>query len=175
MSSHLYTHQYISLPDPVAVDAAHRRQYECSNFFFKHALQLGPLDWSAPLRVGLPTPPGEMNSVAYNTTLPSGYGPQSFATSVPKYTKVPNKIYDPSTCVSAVSGSTFESTVKGVSASANETDVQKQSEESIASYLQIPCTINKSKGSLAEFAAQVGSLAVSTISLSFVPVCLSER
>jgi hypothetical protein len=116
-------------------------------------------NWPVPLRDGLPTPPGDMTGVAYNTTSSADLVGKSCGLPVSKYASF-----------SSMSHSNFNSrsgaqllATKARSqppsykeSSAPENSEQKKSTNgSIASYLQIPSSINNSKGSLAEFAAQV--------------------
>ena len=160
MSSSPLSLQYIQLPDPVALDVPNGRQYECTDIF-KNTPTPGHPDWSTPSRAGLPTPPNDMNTIVYNTTFSSTYGLQPYAASLPStYSDVTPKAHESTTSTSRrFASESDEPSVKVIHrSSALQTNTQPRTENSIASYLQIPSTINGSRGSLAEFAAQVSLL-----------------
>ncbi|OJJ49819.1 hypothetical protein ASPZODRAFT_57861 [Penicilliopsis zonata CBS 506.65] len=105
-----------------------------------------PSRWTAaPLRDGLPTPPNEMNGLAYSfmpsTTTTTNYGAKLTGTSstVP-YGKLPAYVNARSTVTPTT------------------TTTSSSSSSSSTAYLQIPSSINDTKGSLAEFAAQMTCL-----------------
>jgi hypothetical protein len=158
MSSGPLSLQYIQLPDPVALDVPNGRRYECSDTFKKNTLTPGHPDWSTPSRAGLPTPPNDMNTIVYNTTFSSTYGLQPYAASLPStYSEVTPKAHESTTSTSRrFASESDEPSVKGIHrSSVLQTNTRPRTENSIVSYLQIPSTINGSRGSLAEFAAQV--------------------
>lgn len=137
------------------------------------------LNWTAPWRAGLPTPPGDMmNGVAYNTFLPSSsstattnpssYGGKHSGLSLYPYSKFPSHSrpsYQPSSS-SSMSSSKPQShaplSAKVVppaeSGSQKKTTDSSNNNTALPSYLRIPSSISDSRGNLAEFAAQVRSL-----------------
>ena len=128
--------------------------------------------WTAPWRAGLPTPPSDMmNGVAYNTFVPStsttattnpnSYGGKHNGLSLHPYGKFPSQSrssFDP-TSLYPSSSSKLQSHVAPSSTKnvppAESVSQKKTTSTSVPSYLQIPSSISDSKGSLAEFAAQV--------------------
>lgn len=136
-------------------------------------------NWTAPWRAGLPTPPSDMmNEVAYNTFLPlpaatanSGsssnnsydgtYNGKRNGLSLHPYSRIPSSSFDPASSAAsssmAVSSSRPSSHVPKTVPSTEAVSQRKSTSNSIPSYLQIPSSISDSKGSLAEFAAQVRS------------------
>lgn len=103
---------------------------------------------TVPIRNGLPTPPHDMTGVTYNAMPPIAYGG--------KPNGVPSHIYghsrpqfDSISSMMAMKPQTYTK-----EASATESTAQKKS-TATGSQLRIPSSINNSKGSLAEFAAQV--------------------
>lgn len=121
----------------------------------------GSMSWPVPLRDGLPTPPGDMTGVAYNTTTTSDHVGKSCGLPVSKYTGLSSMSqtnFDSRSSVQVPASNKVRSQApssKEGSASESTSEQKKSSNGSIASYLQIPSSINDSKGSLAEFAAQV--------------------
>jgi len=122
-------------------------------------------DNESSVRSGLPTPPSTraMNGVtlrqqpSHNTTS-QPYQPSRFPLhNVPNNSHPPHQrdgLHHPGDMQVRTNGFNSEHRAQGsqdrdVSASKNNTN-------SIASHLQIPESVNKSKGSLAEFAAEVG-------------------
>ncbi|KKA17138.1 Mucin, partial [Rasamsonia emersonii CBS 393.64] len=163
MSPALASYPSLSLPPPVAADPRrYQSQYpECSSSKSAfRSVSSGSTEWSVPFRVGLPTPPSEMTGVTYNTTLSSSmYGGKQYGVPVQQYAKAPTQA--PVNSVSTNTSTTAHQNYvpppeKEAPAAASETKSQKKNtNDSIAPYLQIPSSINNSKGSLAEFAAQV--------------------
>jgi hypothetical protein len=160
MSPALTSYPTLSLPLPVAVDhLRYRYQYpDCQSTL--NSVYSGLTEWSGPFRDGLPTPPSDMTGVTYNTVLSSStYGGRSYGVPVQQYAKP--RIHAPVNTVPMTTATTGHHNYvppmgKGAPAPTSETRSQKKNTaESIASYLQIPSSINNSKGSLAEFAAQV--------------------
>ncbi|KAL5342303.1 cyclin-domain-containing protein [Aspergillus crustosus] len=97
---------------------------------------------TAPFRDGLPTPPSDMNSVAYSSIHP--YVGKSDGYAVPVYSKAPAY---PRAQPPIKEASIFET---------NERVKEKGS--SRPSYMQIPSSINSGKGNLPDFAAQMTCL-----------------
>lgn len=121
------------------------------------------------LKNGLPTPPSDMTGVSFNTAVSSNYG-------VKPHNNVYNNAYPSTTShlfsntkanaftqatVPVTRQNTNHNTTLSVpkpAAPQREMADQKKTNKSsgsTASYLQIPSSINDSKGNLAEFAAQV--------------------
>lgn len=163
MSPALTPYPSFALPFP-PTDFSHRYAYQpYSPLSSLSKLTLNPISsglpsWSAPLRDGLPTPPADMNGVAYNSQpAPSStytyhhhngqYAAKSSSNRVPLANTVSNANYLPPLTKQAVQ--VDESTDKS----------HKRSEkEALPSYSQIPTTIRKNGGNLPEFAAQVSSM-----------------
>ena len=137
-------------------------------------------NWTAPWRAGLPTPPSDMmNGVAYNTFLPlpaatansasssssnsydGTYNGKQNGLSLHPYSRFPGSSFDPASSAAsssmAVSTSRPSSYVPKTVPPTESVSQRKSTSNSIPSYLQIPPSISDSKGSLAEFAAQVRS------------------
>lgn len=136
-------------------------------------------NWIAPWRAGLPTPPSDMmNGVAYNTFLPlpattansgssgsygSTYNGKRDGLSLHPYSRYSSSSFDPAPSASssmAVSSGRPSSHVPPSSSAkvvppTGSVSQRNSSSNSIPLYLQIPSSISDSKGSLAEFAAQV--------------------
>ncbi|KAL4890502.1 cyclin-domain-containing protein [Aspergillus ambiguus] len=108
--------------------------------------------WTVPFRDGLPTPPNDMTGVAYTTIPASNYGGKLDDIALPPYVRPHDNSrmgYSTSTKPQA------QSSTQDVSFSAP----QKQNQPNpVASYLQMPSSINHGKGNLAEFAAQMTCL-----------------
>ncbi|CAG8103304.1 unnamed protein product [Penicillium nalgiovense] len=106
---------------------------------------------TVPIRNGLPTPPHDMTGVTYNAMPPIAYGG--------KPNGVPSHIYGHSRpqfdSISSMMAMKPQTYTKETSAS--EPTAQKKS-TATGSQLRIPPSINNSKGSLAEFAAQMTCL-----------------
>ncbi|KAJ5161510.1 hypothetical protein N7492_006902 [Penicillium capsulatum] len=106
--------------------------------------------WTAPFRDGLPTPPGDMTGVTYNAMPPVAYGlpAHSYTHACPSY--------------DSISSSMVAAVKPTHSAPAKEILIPepapKKSTNNATNSPQIPASINKSKGSLAEFAAQMTCL-----------------
>ncbi|RAL10456.1 putative mucin [Aspergillus homomorphus CBS 101889] len=119
-------------------------------------------NWTAPFRDGLPTPPSEMNGVAtYNVLPSSAYGSKLDGITLPPYAKVSDYSrmnLDGATAMVPASKPQYQPPAKENSAREPHNSQKKSSTNSAVSYLQIPATINNSKGSLAEFAAQMTCL-----------------
>lgn len=111
---------------------------------------------TAPLRDGLPTPPSDMTGVAYNALPSSSYGGQLNRASLRPYSSNSRSTLDPlpSAMVPSVKpqgnpGSTPNTLVPV------PTDQKPFPNTSVAAAPQIPPSVNSSRGSVAEFAAQV--------------------
>ncbi|RAH61123.1 hypothetical protein BO85DRAFT_364386 [Aspergillus piperis CBS 112811] len=117
--------------------------------------------WTAPFRDGLPTPPNDMNSVTACSALPaSSYGGKLDGYQLPPYSKVSDYTRmssDVSNGAVSSSQPKYQAPVKDTMTSERESQ-KKASSNGVASYLQIPSSISNSKGSLAEFAAQMTCL-----------------
>jgi hypothetical protein len=157
----LSTIPYLSAP-PITPTIPHDSQTDRSTGAAKQHIQsnseLPDLSWPAPFRDGLPTPPGDMNSVAYNVPSyggkPEGYG-------VPVYTKASvyprvNTGFVNRMVQHTQSQPYSQPPVKDAPIRETEghTDT-KDRDSSTPSYLQIPSSINNGKGNLPDFAAQV--------------------
>ena len=115
--------------------------------------------WTVSLRDGLPTPPSDMTGVSFNTSVASNYAMKKPHNNVYNHTTYPSisTLFHTgktnSLAQAAKSNPLFSAPE---STRSREMEDQKQkTNSSIATYLQIPSSINNSKGSLAEFAAQV--------------------
>lgn len=116
---------------------------------------------------GLPTPPADMTGVAYKIISPSpasaNYGGRLdkmarqhsfFKPSAAPFPPI-NAQPAPKRPVADPAGGFVAVPHADSSQNARSSDHKKREADSIASYLQIPSSINDSRGSLAEFAAQV--------------------
>jgi hypothetical protein len=116
--------------------------------------------WTAPFRDGLPTPPSDMTGVAYNAMPSAAYGAKAHAMPSHLYTHS-RPHFDAISSSMVASMKPSHSATHSVPAPAKEAPAtepagQKKSNGTTASSaLRIPSSINNSKGSLAEFAAQV--------------------
>ncbi|KAJ5752950.1 hypothetical protein N7520_009867 [Penicillium odoratum] len=110
--------------------------------------------WTAPLRDGLPTPPGDMTGVTYNAIPPVGHGGIVHG--------MPSNHYNYMRPFDAISSSMAASMKPAHPAPVKHTPELAQSKSSngtaSGSNLRIPSSINNSKTSLAEFAAQMTCL-----------------
>ncbi|KAJ6013651.1 hypothetical protein N7540_008242 [Penicillium herquei] len=111
--------------------------------------------WTAPFRDGLPTPPSDMTGITYNAIPPSTHGAKVYG--------MPSHYYNPVRSFDSMSSSMVASMKPTNSAPAKDVavtePVQKKSTGTASgSQLRIPSSINGSKGSLAEFAAQMTCL-----------------
>ncbi|KAE8351501.1 cyclin-domain-containing protein [Aspergillus coremiiformis] len=117
--------------------------------------------WTAPFRDGLPTPPNDMAGVAYNSIPPSGYGGKFGGITLPPYAKALNytRMVSDHHSTTTVSHSRPQCRPSLQDAPSSEPDSQKKvTSKSAVSYLQIPSSIDNSKGNLADFAAQMTCL-----------------
>lgn len=116
--------------------------------------------WTAPFRDGLPTPPNDMTGVAYNAIPSSSYGGQLNRVSLDPYSTVSTNSRMtrdplPSTMVPYVKPQSNVGSKNHGLPDGPVVDEKRSGSRSVAPYLQIPSSINNSKGNLAEFAAQV--------------------
>ncbi|KAK2755083.1 hypothetical protein FQN54_006612 [Arachnomyces sp. PD_36] len=132
--------------------------------------------WADSLRDSLPTPPTDMTGVSYNTAVSSSnYGVKSHNVYNPSYPSTTSHHHLNNSKVNALTQAMMPLTTQHNSnlnlnvntntslsvpkqASQREMSDQKKMNGSIASYLQIPSSINDSKGNLAEFAAHITCL-----------------
>lgn len=125
--------------------------------------------WTAPLRDGLPTPPSDMTGVAYNAIPSAAYGAKAHG--IPSHLYSHSRPHLDSFSSSVVASmktnhsATHSAPAPAKEVPATEPTGQKNSTgKAASSALRIPSSVNDSKGSLAEFAAQVrahGNTAVS--------------
>ena len=108
---------------------------------------------------GLPTPPGSrvMNSLSVGSAVPTFHPNPSYPTRYPSERPLPQQeLYPPQNNVQYPQHSRMNS-LSGSSSSRSH----RNPSNLIASHLQIPESVNKSKGSLAEFTAEVCELSLS--------------
>lgn len=113
--------------------------------------------WTAPFRDGLPTPPSDMTGLTYNAVPPFNYGSKAHG-----LVGLPSHAYGTSRShFDSISSSMMPAMkphtqhVPAKEAPAPEPVQKKSSGTTSGSQLRIPSSINNTKGSLAEFAAQV--------------------
>lgn len=138
--------------------------------------------WTVPLRDGLPTPPCEMTGVAYNAIPSAAYGAKTHG--VPSHLYSHSRPHLDSFSSSVVASmKTNHLTTHSAHAPAKEvpatepTSRKNSTGKARNSVLRIPSSINDSKGSLAEFAAQVRAhrnIAVSYCRITANSACLSR-
>ncbi|KAL2005485.1 hypothetical protein VTN00DRAFT_2696 [Thermoascus crustaceus] len=160
----LASQPHLSIPNPITPNILN---YQCkeSSTWSKQPSKKTPLETThctVPFRDGLPTPPGDMTGVAYSTTASSNYADKSYRGPVHNYSKVttmPHAHVDslPASPTPVGKNRSYAPATKVASAT-EKVDQKKSTGNSIAPYLQIPSSINDSKGSLAEFAAQITCL-----------------
>ncbi|GAB1212588.1 hypothetical protein ATERTT37_001727 [Aspergillus terreus] len=112
---------------------------------------LSDTTWTAPFRDGLPTLPNDMTGVAYTTIPPSNYGGKLDDFTLPPYVR------SHSNSRMGYASST-KSQTQSSSSEAPASAPPSQKQDPVASYLQMPSSINNGKGNLAEFAAQMTCL-----------------
>ncbi|KAI2701943.1 hypothetical protein CBS147332_7719 [Penicillium roqueforti] len=109
---------------------------------------------TVPIRNGLPTPPHDMTGVTYNAMPPIAYGG--------KPNRVPSHLYGPTRpqfdSIPSMMAMKPQAHPAPKEAPVTEPTAQKKSTGATGSQLRIPSSINNSKGSLAEFAAQMTCL-----------------
>ncbi|KAL4782004.1 cyclin-domain-containing protein [Aspergillus varians] len=156
------THSFLFAP-PITPTIPHDSRTGGSALISKqhhshHPSELPDLSWTAPFRDGLPTPPSDMNSVAYSNI--NSYGGKSEGYAVPVYSKLPAY---PKVNTDFLNRMTQQSQLQtqppSKQAPTLETNQQaKDKDSSRPSYLQIPPSINNGKGNLPDFAAQMTCL-----------------
>ncbi|KAL5356838.1 cyclin-domain-containing protein [Aspergillus floccosus] len=118
---------------------------------FEAISKLSDTTWTAPFRDGLPTPPNDMTGVAYTTIPPANYGGKLDDFTLPPYVRPHSN-----SRMGYASSSKPQTRSSTQDAPASAPPSQKQNP--VASYLQMPSSINHGKGNLAEFAAQMTCL-----------------
>ena len=118
-----------------------------------------PQNWSALFRDGLPTPPNEMGGVAYPMPQPGyGNGHQFNRAPLPLYPAPQNPRTNleplPSGVVPTLKSQNHPGSAR-IPPMAGLANTKRTGNGAVPPYLQIPPSINSSKGNLAEFAAQV--------------------
>ncbi|KAL4917555.1 cyclin-domain-containing protein [Aspergillus aurantiobrunneus] len=157
----LPAHSYLSAP-PITPTISHDSQadgYACiTKQPLQNTLELPDPSWTAPFRDGLPTPPSDMNGVAYSNI--HSYGGKSEAYAVPVYSKIPTYPRMTANLVNRMSQQPqLQSQPPSKQVPTLETDDQpKDKDSSRPSYLQIPRSVNNGKGNLPDFAAQMTCL-----------------
>lgn len=118
--------------------------------------------WTAPFRDGLPTPPSDMTGLTYNAVPPFNYGPKTHGlVGIPSHAyghSRPHFDSISSSMMPAMKPHPQPAPVK--EAPASEPPQKKSTGTTGGAQLKIPSSINNTKGSLAEFAAQVRSALV---------------
>ncbi|KAK2734933.1 hypothetical protein FQN55_002329 [Onygenales sp. PD_40] len=112
-----------------------------------------------PFQFGLSTPLEDMTGVAVKPSVPSSYGGKPYA--IQAYSNAhAQKQTAPyvSTQGMSTTGSALVQQPPSLTTQLPDTNDKSNAGSSIATYLQIPPSINSSKGSLAEFAAQITCL-----------------
>ncbi|KAL4945857.1 hypothetical protein BDV06DRAFT_3685 [Aspergillus oleicola] len=152
-------HPYLSAPPYTPTFPHDSRTAGTTKQQLQNPLDLPELPWTAPFRDGLPTPPGDMNGVAYSNITP--YGGKSEGYALPVYNnKMPSYPRMSADFLSRMTQqSQSQSQPPSTQAPTSETDNQpKEKESSKPSYLQVPLSINNGKGNLPDFAAQMTCL-----------------
>ncbi|KAL4934696.1 putative mucin [Aspergillus undulatus] len=152
------THLYLSAPSYTPTLPHDSRTAGTAKQQLQHPSDLPDLPWTAPFRDGLPTPPGDMNGVAYSNIHPYGAKPEGYA--VPVYNKLPSYPRMNADFLSRMTQQPQpQSQPPSKQAPTLETDNQAKAEDSSRpSYLKIPSSINNGKGNLPDFAAQMTCL-----------------
>ncbi|KAJ5082553.1 hypothetical protein N7532_011596 [Penicillium argentinense] len=133
--------------DLTAKDTSHR----------KPTFEPSGSSWTAPFRDGLPTPPSDMTGLTYNAVPSMSYGGKTHGLPSHMYSHPrPNFDSISSSMMAAMKPHSQPAPVK--EAPASEPAQKKSSGTSGGSQLRIPSSINNTKGSLAEFAAQMTCL-----------------
>lgn len=129
------------------------------------SLEVDPVssyNWALPYTVGLPTPPNDMNGVAYNAALldvdsrgkSNGISLLDSNVDVSNNNSSNGNVVGPVSSTSALSSS-YSCQSKPASSGSKQIDSKKTPNNRIPSFLEIPSSISGAKGNLAEFAAQV--------------------
>lgn len=166
LSCHMYptaqpTLSYLAAP-PITPTLLHDSQTDASAFNKQHhqnPLDLPDLSRTAPFRDGLPTPPNDMNGVAYSNIHHYGGKPDPYTGPVygegPAYPRMSADLLNRMTRQTQPSQPAQQSSKQ---APRERDERPKEKETSKPSYLQIPPSINNGKGSLPDFAAQMTCL-----------------
>ncbi len=161
----LSAHSYLAAP-PITPTIPHDSRTDAPAAITKQQhsqnhLEVLDIPWTAPFRDGLPTPPSDMNGVAYTNLHSYGGKPEGYA--VPMYNKAPSYPRMGADFVNRMTQQQQQqpqrqpkAQVPSKQPSTLETDSQKKDKDSSTpSYLQVPTSINNGKGNLPDFAAQV--------------------
>lgn len=164
----LSTHSYLAAP-PITPTIPHDSRTDAPDAITKQRhtqnhLEVPDIPWTAPFRDGLPTPPNDMNGVAYTNLHSYGGKPEGYA--VPVYNKIPSYPRMGADFVNRMTQQQQQqpqqqpkTQVPSKQPSNIETDNQtKDKDSSTPSYLQVPASINNGKGNLPDFAAQMTCL-----------------
>ncbi|KAL4964553.1 putative mucin [Aspergillus stella-maris] len=155
------THPYLSAP-PYTPNFPHdSRTAGTTKQPLQNTLDLLELPWTAPFRDGLPTPPNDMNGVAYSSITPYGGKSEGYAVPVYNNNKLPSYPRMSADFLSRMtqqpqSQSQPSSTVAPTTVESGNQPKEKDSSRPL--YLQIPSSINGGKGNLPDFAAQMTCL-----------------
>ncbi|KAL5002621.1 cyclin-domain-containing protein [Aspergillus recurvatus] len=156
------TLSYFAAP-PITPTLPYDSRADASTFTSKQhsqtSLDLPDLSRTAPFRDGLPTPPNDMNGVAYSNI--HHYGGKLDTYSVPVYGKgpaYPRMSADLLNRMSQQTQQNQQTQQPSKQASTEKDDWVKEKDSSRPSYLQIPSSINNGKGNLPDFAAQMTCL-----------------
>ncbi|KAL4886388.1 cyclin-domain-containing protein [Aspergillus karnatakaensis] len=156
---------YFSAP-PITPTIHHDHRTDNSTYIVKqhtrNTSETSDLCRTAPFRDGLPTPPSDMNGVAYSNLHPYGGKPDGYA--VPVYSKASayprvNADFLHRVVQQSQPQTQTQSQPPIKDAPIQETDDRvKGKDSSRPSYMQIPFSINNGKGNLPDFAAQMTCL-----------------
>ena len=152
MPTVLPAQRHLTLPDPLApVSRNHRPR---GTRWAKYPLEVEPsVNWPVPFRYGLSTPPEDMTGVGLKPSISSNYGGKPYTVLKQSQSNMPIAQGVPDARIGVSVTTNQKSSARPTQLP--EADEKKHASNSIATYLQIPSSINNSKGSLAEFAAQV--------------------
>ncbi|KAJ5224717.1 uncharacterized protein N7469_008220 [Penicillium citrinum] len=116
--------------------------------------------WTAPFRDGLPTPPSDMTGLTYNAVPPFNYGSKAHGlVGLPSHAYTNSRPHFDSISSSMMSAMKPHSQpAPAKEAPASESTQKKSTGTTGGSQLRIPSSINNTKGTLAEFAAQMTCL-----------------
>ncbi|KAL4978336.1 cyclin-domain-containing protein [Aspergillus desertorum] len=156
------TLSYLAAP-PITPTLPYDSRTDASAFVnkqhFQNPLDLPDLSTTAPFRDGLPTPPNDMNTVAYSNIHHYGGKPDPYAVTVygkgPAYPRMSAELLNR---ISQQTQQTQPTQQSSTQAPPEKDDRAKERDTSRPSYLQIPSSINNGKGNLPDFAAQMTCL-----------------
>ncbi|KAL4899524.1 hypothetical protein BDW74DRAFT_109397 [Aspergillus multicolor] len=153
-------HSYLSAP-PITPTLSYDSRPDGPALLNKQQLQnlsdLSDSSTTAPFRDGLPTPPSEMNGVAYTNVHHYGGKPDPYAVSI--YSKGP--VYHPRMSTNIFTRMTQQPQPQSqppTKQAPPPTNDQAKEKDTRPSYLQVPLSINGGKGNLPDFAAQMTCL-----------------